>query len=46
MARHYFPLTTLQTDESARLILFSVSSDAPQEQAMSWPEHLTDARFE
>ncbi len=45
MARHYFPVLTLQTDEVTRLLLFSVNSDAPPDQAMRWPEHATDARF-
>ncbi len=45
MARHYFPVTTAQTDESARLILFDVNSDAPSGQAMAWPEQAVDAIF-
>lgn len=45
MARHYFPLATYQTDESARLVLFYVGSDAPPDQAMAWPEHAVNARF-
>lgn len=45
MARHYFPVKTLQTDESTRAILFSVNSDAPPIPAMAWPEHPVDARF-
>jgi hypothetical protein len=45
LARHYFPVTTAQTDESARLILFDVNSDAPPGQAMAWPEQAVDAIF-
>ncbi len=45
MARHYFPVQELKTDESARLILYAVDSSAPPDQAMRWPQVITDARF-
>ncbi len=45
MARHYFPLASFEPDQSVRLLLFDVNHDAPPDQAMRWPEHLTDAQF-
>ncbi len=45
MARHYFPLQTVQTADLARLVAFDVNADAPPDQAMRWPDHALEARF-
>ncbi|GAB4571916.1 MAG: hypothetical protein Kow0077_09860 [Anaerolineae bacterium] len=45
MARHYFPLETIQTGDTTRLIAFDVTANAPPPQAMRWPDTLTDAVF-
>ena len=45
MARHYFPLQTIDTGDTTRLIAFDVNARAPEEAALQWPAVLTDARF-
>ena len=45
MARHFFPVETAQSDETARLILFDVNADAPPEAALALPDHPVEADF-
>jgi hypothetical protein len=45
MTRHYFPLQSLQTDETTRALLYAVGQAAPSDPAMRWPETITDASF-
>ncbi len=45
MARHYFPLETIATGDTTRLIGFDVTADAPEEAAIRWPAARIAAGF-
>ncbi|MBN2470472.1 MAG: hypothetical protein JXN59_07095 [Anaerolineae bacterium] len=45
MARHYFPLETVETSDVTRLVGFDVTADAPEEAALRWPAVRLDTRF-